>query len=202
MEINYIVLDDKLTYEAVSAYASLLPQERQLKIARYRSERDKLRSLCAGLLIRHAVGDAPLTYGEHGKPHAPGAHFSVSHSGAVVAIAVDREPVGLDVERLPDDSRLRVAGRFFHPDERRCVAGADDPRRAFCRVWTRKEAYLKMTGEGISTDLTAFSTCSPEIASSLFTLDLSDYVLSVCSRRPLSADAVRITRLQWRELLS
>ena len=109
---------------------SLLPPERQNKIARYRFEKDKLLSFAAGLLIRRAIGESPFFFGEHDKPYAEsGVFFSVSHSGRVAAIATDDAEVGLDIEQLPDKSRLKIADRFYHPRERETVRkAADQPR--------------------------------------------------------------------------
>ncbi|MBQ3285659.1 MAG: 4'-phosphopantetheinyl transferase superfamily protein [Ruminococcus sp.] len=195
-------MDDKLIFDDVSEYLALLPQERQEKIARYRFEKDKLLSLAAGLLIRRTIGESPITLGEHGKPYAEsGGFFSVSHSGGIAAIAVDDTEIGLDVEKLPEESRLKIADRFYHPAERDHVKRADNPRRAFCEIWTRKEAYLKMTGEGISTDLTAFdTTCSP-LKERLYTTSLDKYCLSICSAEPIGDKAIYISELELKSLM-
>ena len=202
MKIEYILLDEQLKYGDVSRYAALLPAERQEKLARYRFDRDKLLSLAAGLLIRRAIGDSPISFGDHGKPYAQnGVYFSVSHSGRMAAIAVDNTEVGLDVERLPDESRLKIADRFYHPAERDYVRKADDPRRAFGEIWTRKEAYLKMTGEGISTDLTAFDTTAPPLSGMLYTTAVGDYCLSICSADPIGEKEIYISESELKELL-
>lgn len=201
MKIEYIVLDEALTFDRVSEYTQLLPPERQEKIARYRFDKDKLLSLAAGLLIRRAIGERPITLGEHGKPYAHGCFFSVSHSGRIAAIAVDDTEIGMDVEQLPDESRLKIADRFYHPAERQYVKQADDPCRAFCEIWTRKEAVLKMTGEGISTDLTAFDTTSEPLKGQLFTTAIEDCCLSVCSREPIGDQPFDISELELKRLL-
>ena len=201
MKIEYIVLDEALTFDRVSEYTQLLPPERQEKIARYRFDKDKLLSLAAGLLIRRAIGEKPITLGEHGKPYADGCFFSVSHSGRIAAIAVDDTELGMDVEQLPDESRLKIAGRFYHPAERQYVKQAEDPCRAFCEIWTRKEAVLKMTGEGISTDLTAFDTTSESLKAQLFTTAIEDYCLSVCFAEPIGDKAIQISELELKRLL-
>ncbi len=204
MKIEYVILDKNLTFDKVSRYASLLPEYRREKIMRYRFEKDKLRSLIAGLLIRRAIGEMPLVFGEHEKPYVQGnsLYFSVSHSGDIVAIAVDDREIGMDVEGLPVEDRLKIADRFYHPREREYVHGAEDEARAFCRIWTRKEAYLKMTGEGISTDLTAFDTTSSPLRDSIDTVDLYGYCLSVCCEERIENHHINISLLELKELFS
>lgn len=195
-------MDENLRFEKLKDYTALLPPERQAKIARYRFEKDKLLSLAAGLLIRRAIGDSPIFFGEHDKPYAKnGVFFSVSHSGSVAAIAVDHVEVGLDVEQLPDKSRLKIADRFYHPAERAYVKEAEDQCRAFCEIWTRKEAVLKMTGEGISTDLTAFDTTALPLNEQLYTSSLDNYCLSVCLAEPIGNILIDISKLELKDLL-
>ena len=202
MKIEYVVLDKNLRIEEFKEAVALLPPERQAKIARYRFEKDKLLSLAAGLLIRRAIGESPIIFGEHDKPYAEsGVYFSVSHSGSVAAIAVDDVEVGLDVEQIPDESRLKIADRFYHPNERAYVRGAEDQCRAFCEIWTRKEAVLKMTGEGISTDLTAFDTTALPLSAQLDTRGLNGYCMSVCSAEPLGEKMINISRLELKGLI-
>ena len=202
MKIEYVVLDENLRIEELKNAVALLPPERQAKIARYRFEKDKLLSLAAGLLIRRAIGESPIIFGEHGKPYAEnGVCFSVSHSGSIAAIAVDAVEVGLDVEQIPDESRLKIADRFYHPGEREYVRKAKDQCRAFCEIWTRKEAVLKMTGEGISTDLTAFDTSSLPLSDQLYTCGWEGYCLSVCSAEPLGEKRIDISKLELNDLL-
>ena len=202
MKIEYVVLDENLRIDELKEYVALLPPERQEKIARYRFEKDKLLSLAAGLLIRRAIGESPITFDDHDKPYAQsGVFFSVSHSGSVAAIAVDDIEVGLDVEQIPDENRLKIADRFYHPRERAYVKEAQDQCRAFCEIWTRKEAVLKMTGEGISTDLTAFDTTALPLSAQLYTSDLDDYCISVCSVEPLGEKMINISRLELKGLI-
>lgn len=202
MKIEYVVLDENLKLEEFKESIAFLPPERQNKIARYRFEKDKLLSLAAGLLIRRAIGESPIIFGEHDKPYAESdVFFSVSHSGRVAAIATDDAEVGLDIEQLPDESRLKIADRFYHPRERKYVNGSQDPCRAFCEIWTRKEAVLKMTGEGISTDLTAFDTTVLPLSAQLYTSALDGYCLSVCSAEPIGDKSIDISILELKDLL-
>ncbi len=200
MKITYTTIDD-ISFEEIKEHLSFLPAERQEKIRRFRFEKDKLLSFAAGMLILSETGDSPLTYGEHGKPYCCGVHFSVSHSGTIAAIAVDAYEVGVDTEVIPSEDRLKIAERFYHPAECAYVRGADDQPLAFCEIWTRKEAYLKMTGEGISADLTAFDSASPPLSRQLYTLRLGSYCLSVCSAKQIDADKIQIANKELKSLL-
>ena len=84
--------------------------------------------------------------------------FNLSHSGRWVAIALAHaRDVGVDIEAMDrlDDWRL-LAGRIFSPRERSVLDALPEPqqREAFYNGWTRKEAYLKATGEGLTDMLT------------------------------------------------
>ena len=85
--------------------------------------------------------------------------FNLSHSHGVVALAVARtRDLGLDVEAVrPLPAAARLAQRFLAPAERDAVMRRRDAdrTRAFLTVWTRKEAWLKATGRGLSVHLSA-----------------------------------------------
>lgn len=92
--------------------------------------------------------------GPNGKPELAGAdadvHVSLSHSGDLAALAIaDGRPTGVDIQRFPRAAdAVRVAGRFFPPDEARFVAAGREAAQAarFARLWARKEACVKVTG--------------------------------------------------------
>ena len=86
--------------------------------------------------------------------------FSVSHSGehALVAVVDDRAPLGIDVERVRPRARLEaLAARALARDELAAwrARPANERLAAFLQLWTRKEAYLKATGTGITTSMRA-----------------------------------------------
>lgn len=107
--------------------------------------------------------------GRFGKPAFSDASlptFSLSHSGSVAACAIsDEGPVGVDVQELRE-MRGRsdingIAARFFHPAEKQAldlVSDITERHRLFYTIFSCKEAYVKMTGLGISDDFTGFFT--------------------------------------------
>ena len=86
-----------------------------------------------------------VAFAARGKPYflRGGLFFSLSHSRDLCAAAVSDLPVGVDIERCRDSYRAHMIERSLHPSERDVFDGD------FTRLWCRKEAAAKMTGEGI-----------------------------------------------------
>lgn len=113
---------------------------------------------------RHFAGthDLPLPDFEQLPPsgavtpaHAP-FHSSVCHTNSLVLTGFNRGPIGVDaepLERHPDWARL--ARRWFARAETEWLHQQPDPRDAFLRLWTLKEAWIKATGRGIADNLRA-----------------------------------------------
>ena len=123
------------------------------------AERDIDRVL-SGRFLKEALekqfgrGSEPeVTRSPSGKPFFADeklGHFSVSHSGRFFLICFSPEPVGADIEVIRRSPHPRLAGRFFTAAERARLAGAGDPGAGFFRIWTKKEALVKLSGEGIA----------------------------------------------------
>lgn len=149
--------------------SKLLSPYRQQKIAVLRHEKDKCRSLAAGLLLNHALGiyglqekSAEYEIGEWGKPifkYHPDISFSLSHSGDYAICTIGDAPLGNDIEQRKE-GRLKVADRFFAKEELAWLYDAkEDAERdlRMFRLWTMKESFLKATGRGMSLSLKDFS---------------------------------------------
>ena len=132
-----------------------LPLERQQKIHNMKQEKSRKQSMGVGLLLQKVLAlyhmqDSQVYVDEHGKPMIDGLEFSLSHSGDLVVCAVSDEPVGCDVERLREAPK-GVAERYFSDGEQAYLSrfSGDEYDKAFFRLWTMKESYVKMTGEGL-----------------------------------------------------
>lgn len=105
-----------------------------------------------------------FSYGRYGKPrleHSSSLHFNSSHTRELVACAVTEGcEIGIDIEKiesLPDAEA--IAQSYFCPEELadlHTLQSKEEQQAAFYRCWTRKEAYLKAIGTGLSTDLNSF----------------------------------------------
>lgn len=132
---------------------------------RFTAARAALRRVLAGYLGR-APEDIPFAYTDQRKPFLPAdanpdtIQFNLSHSGDVALIGVTRgRAIGVDVEHMaPLRDWAGVAKRYFAPEEAAELAGLPDKERlaAFYRCWTRKEAYLKALGDGLTRALDSF----------------------------------------------
>lgn len=126
---------------------------------RWSAARGTLREVL-GRALSIPAAEVRLRYRPHGKPEldpacAPLAgelRFNLSHSGERALIVLSRVEVGADVERLKKRRTDDIARRFFTPgeQERLFALGPAQREEAFFRLWTCKEAFLKVTGEGLS----------------------------------------------------
>lgn len=116
-----------------------------------------------GRCLNLPPAEVQLDYGERGKPRIAGGHelrFNLSHSGgrALYALSLDRE-IGVDLEQItPTTDCELIARHFFSAGEIRDLMSLPAGQRddAFFTCWTRKEAYIKACGEGLSLALDAF----------------------------------------------
>ena len=130
----------------------------------YTVTRGLLRKLLAAYLSLPA-GGLRFSYAEKGKPaleesQRSSLNFNLAHSHgmAVYAFSRNRE-VGVDLEFIREDlADEKIAERFFSPSEIDALAKlpADLRKQAFFNCWTRKEAYIKARGEGLSMPLNEF----------------------------------------------
>ncbi|MBR0077191.1 MAG: 4'-phosphopantetheinyl transferase superfamily protein [Bacteroidales bacterium] len=112
--------------------------------------------LMEGLEKEYGIIEPPLfSYTPEGKPFLseyPEIHFSFSHSGNVALCALSDQPVGADVE-TPRKITPSLISYTMNEIEQAIINASIDPTIQFLHFWTRKEALLKLTGEGIRNNL-------------------------------------------------
>lgn len=165
-----------------ACYEILQPDERQ-RADRFHFARDREHFVIARGVLRQILGgylgSAPeqirFTYNQYGKPALADGEgeregegerddllsFNVSHSKGIALYAVaGGRRVGLDIEHVREDfDSLTLAERFFSPAEVATLRRLPTEQQigAFFNCWTRKEAYIKALGEGLSHPLESFS---------------------------------------------
>jgi 4'-phosphopantetheinyl transferase len=162
---------------AVERFAGVLSPEESARASRFRFDHLKRSYLLSTgalrVLIGRYLGINPLLIrfklGEKGKPRVSGQRlcFNASHSGSLALFAFTMGcELGVDVEEIrPLVDMNEIAQRFFCAEEAAELLSIPDGERchAFFLCWTRKEAYLKAIGEGLSAPLDRFRvTLRPE----------------------------------------
>lgn len=153
-------------------------ETRQAKADRIRTPKAKLTSLAAGLLLQKMLRDGMPTkcdekpvrltieemlleieeplpmqfaFGENGKPYLKDSelHFSLSHSGDYILLAVSDQEIGADIQEKQSKDVVKLANRFFAPEEAQYlgILPLESQRDYFYHLWTAKEACTKLLGD-------------------------------------------------------
>jgi 4'-phosphopantetheinyl transferase len=159
---------------AEDRWSALLSADEQARATRFHFARHRQYFTATRAILRRVLaaylGTDPkvlaFVYGGKNKPALGGEHtnnslaFNVSHSGDIALFAFARSrQVGVDVELIRSNfDTSAIARRFFSAAEQSQIAALDPEQRheAFFRCWTRKEAYIKAIGEGLSLPLDQF----------------------------------------------
>ena len=140
------------------------------------------RLLKQGLSEVYGMKENPLfEYNEHGKPSIvghPEICFNLSHCKEAAICAISDQPIGVDVEsvRSFNESLVRYT---MNEDEIRQIESAEDRAVAFIRLWTMKEAALKLIGTGISNDVKQV-LCQERLIFETFIDSQRRYIYSIC----------------------
>lgn len=155
-------------------WSGILSEDERLRAARFHFRVDRQHFIAGRAWLRRIIGAylamnpeaLVFVYSEKSKPSLGGAHiesglnFNVSHSGGLALIALTRgRQIGVDVEYIRHDFETSaIAARFFsvHEQEQLAALPIESQHEAFFRCWTRKEAYIKATGDGLSLPLSQF----------------------------------------------
>lgn len=143
-----------------------LTEVEKVKCNRFIQQADKDRFTLGRYLIRSIlpkyIPDLPplfeLSVTESNKLYLPNTEvqFNLAHSGEMVVLAVSNKPIGIDIEHIkPIKDMTDVMQVCFNEQEIHSINSSPNPQFRFYEFWTRKEAILKATGEGIATNLLA-----------------------------------------------
>lgn len=205
-----VQLEDPLRYEA--AYREV-DDERRRRIDGFRFEQDRRLSLGAGILLKRALADKgirdmEIAYMPDGKPclrNSSEWHFSLSHSGAAAMCVLAAQSVGCDIERIGNPP-LKVARKVFSKEEQAILYSLEDEdkRKYFYALWTAKESFLKMTGEGLKTmpdDITVRVPLGCQIARGreVTFFDISyrdDYQAAVCAAGDVRDEQIAVKHVE------
>ncbi len=177
-------------FDAASELKELLPclpQWRLQKALSYRQDIDRFLCAKSFLMLEDMLqenfgltGCPEFSEESNGKPFLQDysdVFFNISHCHRGIACAVMDRPVGIDIEEIQFDEDL--AKLIFSPDERESVRSADEPAVKFTELWTRKESFLKLTGEGLRDNMKDVLYDAGEVAFTTVINRHDSYVYSI-----------------------
>jgi Phosphopantetheinyl transferase len=112
------------------------------------------------------ISNIEIAVTETGKPYVVGRddiHFNLSHSGRLAVCALSQKhEIGIDIELIENGNinAESIARRYFTADENEYLQKSNYGLPGFYRMWTRKESFLKCTGEGLGGGLKSINTIS------------------------------------------
>ena len=184
-------------------------EERRNRILNCKDAETRKQLLSAGLLLNtvleiNGLADVSVQKGAHGKPEISGMQFNLSHTDGLVLCAVGNKPVGCDAEKIKT-APSGIAERFFCEREKQYLNVCKDRYdEEFFRIWTIKESYMKMTGEGIHLSMQSFDVCidseiqicreGNQVPCFVKEYDIPGYRVTVCAQEKEFAELI------WEEL--
>ena len=165
----------------------LVPDERQREVERCKNERTRREKYLVWKLFEKAVrerfnldfANLEFTKTENGKWICPDFHFSLSHSGGVVCVAVSPSAVGVDIEKVGTADRA-LANRFLTDAEREYSSTLSEKlaNRFFFEAWVKKESLFKKNG-GKALLPRSLDTLSADAISTGVTVDGEEYLIGL-----------------------
>lgn len=127
-----------------------------------------------------AMGVENLWY-DRNKPMADNCFVSISHSGDMVAVCTSENPIGIDIELIDEKRNLeKLSKRVFCGKELETFKNNPTPEQ-FYEIWTRKEAYSKIEGQGVNEIMKGFDIFDLQDYD-FHTEIINNYVLSICEK--------------------
>lgn len=144
---------NECTEASVQQMLPLVSEQRREQALRYKHTFGRFCCLKSWLMLKELMGHVgTFDYNEHGKPYLPdGPYFSISHCKNGIAVAVDDQPIGIDIEAIRHANEELIANVMSEKEKSQISHPSPvESARAFTRLWTQKEAIVKAEGTGIT----------------------------------------------------
>ena len=178
---------EECTETEVQRMLPLVSDQRREQALKYRHTFGQFCCLKSWLMLIEGIRGYGISesedfkYNEHGKPYwENGPYFSISHCKDAIAVVIDNESVGIDIEAIRHTDEELVK-RIMNEEEVRLVNETTDEKernRAFIRLWTRKEAIVKAQGIGIES-FEQLQTVLNNEEWNLKTIEKNNYIYSI-----------------------
>ena len=193
----------ELIFSSVSDYPSEFFYEQLKKFGNIKSfESIKLtpsrfESILAWTIVSSYFSERSLpfsvAYEPGGKPYVPGSpiRFSISHSKGRVVVGFSESEIGVDIEEIKEKDHSNLYRRVLSENEAVRIRSASDEKLSFFKLWSLKEAHLKLTGAGLAGEMTKIdfgdffeNESFEKDGKHYYSTQLSGFSLAVCCEKP------------------
>ncbi len=169
ISVYFFKLSDKTEYDTTS-----LPEN----VKKHCKKKESIAAASALL----SMGVENLHYDERNKPLADNCFVSISHSRDMIAVCKSDKPVGIDIEFMATDRDYQKIAKRFYKGKELEYLNTSPSTATFYEIWTKKEAYSKISGQGAIEIFDGFDVLNLE-GFEFQTEIIGDYALSVCVKQ-------------------
>ena len=198
IKLNLVYLSKKATLNAknkIFQQKDKMPTKRLEAYTELDDETAKLHNIISYLLLKKILTDnnievdeSSYNYSKDGKPYYENSNinFSISHSEDMIAVAIDDNELGIDVEKIKE-VKNNIIDRVYSKEEQKLYSEKLLDDSFFCKTWTKKESFAKSSGKGMNID---FDSITLDLESDfneikdyyINTIKLKDAYLSICGK--------------------
>ena len=179
----------------IQQYIDIVLLNRKSKLLNYKCFKQIALSLISEIIVRqkyvsnYNCNNKNIVFqkNKYGKPFLDNSHlfFNISHSNDALVVAFSDKEIGVDIEKVNSYS-CNIAKRYFCDNEYRFIVSKQSNRNnRFFDIWTKKEAYIKYLGMGLSKPLNSFNVLSKEFNKHSFGFRIDNYYVSTYSEYEL-----------------
>ena len=193
--VLYKIFDDmtQCSEQTVARLLPLVSPQRREQALRYQHTFGQFACLQSYLMLSQLLAEwgrahhTPLhptptfLYNDYGAPYIEGGpYFSISHCKTAIAVAVSENPIGIDIEGIRT-FKPELMRKTMSPAEQQRISSSATPEVEFIRLWTQKEALLKLQGTGIISDLHHVLDHTLDLSWTEISHLSPDYICTICS---------------------
>lgn len=193
-KLYFLTITDDYDPQLMNKFLTLVEDAQKDEVMRYRLAIDKKLRIFSNFLIRiiacekYMCKNSQLIFerNSYGKPILKGFvnfHYNIAHTRNAIVIAVSNNPVGVDIEKIHKIDNEKIARRVFTYNEQQYVK-QDISGKNFYEIWTKKEAYVKYIGKGLSLPINDFDVLLPKLCTNFSFFEIDKYVISIFSDNP------------------
>lgn len=174
-------------FKKIQDYTSILSEEELIKSDRYQHHNSKITYITSRYFLRKTLclfmsennpSSIRFYYKENKKLAVDGVEFNISHSGNMLLVAINTSPIGVDVELIKKDFDFeQILETCFNSNEIEIINQSEDRLLKFYNLWTRKEALLKATGEGLVDNLSEIACLLNPISRSGLDYQIQSFII-------------------------